>query len=97
MINEIVYKVLELILIILFVISVYNFVRLYVYHDDDKILRSIHDIIMSLVLILSVYLLYKSCYKNQKYKRFYLHVYISFVVIAIIGLVNSAKRIESLK
>ncbi len=89
--------ILELILVALFMVSVYDFVRLFVYHDDDVVMRSVHNIIMSLVLILSVYLLYKSCYKTQKHRRFYLHVYILFVIIAVIGIVNSAKRLDSIK
>lgn len=92
-----IYIILELILVALLVVSTYDFVRLYIYHDDDLVMRSVHNIILCAVLIVSTFLLYKTCYKTQSHKRFFLHVYLMIGIIAVIGIVNSAKRLDSIK
>jgi hypothetical protein len=77
----------ETILVAMIVVSVYDFIRLYFYGDEDVILRSVHGLIIGILLLLGSFYIYKKTEKSL----FVVHICLFLFISGLLNIVNNAK------
>ncbi len=98
--EQIVYLLIELVMIIFAVISFYNLINMTKYHNDDQILRTTHDIGIACILIFIGFFLIKLRKQGKitsEQSSFCLHSFIFLVPASIISIISNSKRLEELK
>lgn len=92
------YIIIEVLFLVLLGLSIYNFVKIYVYKEDDILIQSVYNIMFGIVLLFaSAFLYYLSRSLKLAQASFIKHISFFLFLTGFVNILNSAKVLSANK